>query len=81
MRVYEALPLICTVCQTQMRIIAFIADAVRKILWEARNGFRVGGQRSFMGYVGAVRTGVRVRSARRLVTSNFLLAVGMGEAR
>ena len=33
-RIYEALPLVCPVCQTQMRIIAFITDAgtVRKIL-------------------------------------------------
>ena len=33
-RIYETLPLVCPVCQTQMRIIAFITDAstVRKIL-------------------------------------------------
>ena len=33
-RIYEALPLVCPVCQAQMRIIAFITDAgtVRKIL-------------------------------------------------
>ena len=33
-RIYEALPLICPICQAQMRIIAFITDAgtVRKIL-------------------------------------------------
>ena len=33
-RIYETLPLICPICQTQMRIIAFIDDAgtVRKIL-------------------------------------------------
>jgi hypothetical protein len=33
-RIYETLPLICPICQTQMRIIAFIIDAstVRKIL-------------------------------------------------
>ena len=33
-RIYEALPLICPICEAQMRIIAFITDAgtVRKIL-------------------------------------------------
>lgn len=33
-RIYEALPLVCPICQAQMRIIAFITDAgtVRKIL-------------------------------------------------
>ena len=33
-RIYEALPLVCPICQGQMRIIAFITDAgtVRKIL-------------------------------------------------
>lgn len=33
-RIYEALPLVCPICQAQMRIIAFIIDAstVRKIL-------------------------------------------------
>ena len=33
-RIYETLPLVCPICQAQMRIIAFIddADTVRKIL-------------------------------------------------
>lgn len=33
-RIYEALPLVCPICQSPMRIIAFITDAgtVRKIL-------------------------------------------------
>jgi hypothetical protein len=33
-RIYEALPLVCPMCQSPMRIIAFITDAgtVRKIL-------------------------------------------------
>jgi hypothetical protein len=33
-RIYETLPLVCPICQAQMRIIAFITDAgtVRKIL-------------------------------------------------
>jgi len=38
-RIYEALPLVCPICQAQMRIISFIndADTVRKILITSAN--------------------------------------------
>ena len=41
-----------------------------------RKSFGTSVQRSSMGYVGAACTGVRVRSAHRLVTRNFFLAMG-----
>ena len=59
-RIYETLPLVCPVCQTQMRIIAAAENhpGARASAVGGGNGSGAGWQRPTMGYVGAACTGV-----------------------